>query len=98
LPEGFLLESHFLGDEGRSISGLMEISSETGSSTDMLDQIATDYEEDLDNIGNQIDKIIEPITIVFLGLLVGFLIYAIYSPLFTLGDAIFPKDKMGAGK
>ncbi len=97
LPEAFMMESHYLGDEGRSISGLMEISAETGSSTDMLDQIANDYEEDLDNIGNQIDKIIEPITIVILGLLVGFLIYAIYSPLFKLGDAIFPKDKVEGG-
>lgn len=98
LPESFLLESHLLGKEGRSISGLMEISSETGSSTDMLDEIANDYEDDLDTIGNQIDKIIEPITIVILGLLVGFLIYAIYSPIFNLGKVVLPQSKGAAKK
>jgi type II secretory pathway component PulF len=91
LPEAFMMEAHYLGNEGRSISGLMEISAETGSSTDMLDQIADDYEEDLDTIGNQIDKIIEPFTIVILGLLVGFLIYAIYSPIFNLGKVVLPQ-------
>lgn len=92
LPESFLLESHRLGAEGRSIAGLMEISSETGSSTDMLDEVANDYEDDLDTIGNQIDKIIEPITIVILGAMVGFLVYAIYSPIFNLGKVVLPKS------
>ncbi|MBP7950001.1 MAG: type II secretion system F family protein [Verrucomicrobiales bacterium] len=97
LPESFLLESHMLGAEGRSISGLMEISAETGSSTDMLDEIANDYEDDLDTIGNQIDKIIEPITIVILGVLVAFLIYAIYGPIFNLGRVVLPQAKGTAG-
>ncbi len=96
LPESFLLESHRLGEEGRSIAGLMEISSETGSSTDMLDEVANDYEDDLDTIGNNIDKIIEPITIVILGIMVGFLVYAIYSPIFGLGKVVLPKSKPAA--
>lgn len=88
LHESFLLESHRLGADGRSISGLMQLSSETGSSTDMLEEIADDYEDELETIGNQIDKILEPITIIILGLMVGFLIYAIYSPIFGLGKVI----------
>ncbi len=98
LHEAFLLESHLLGADGRSISGLMQLSSETGSSTDMLEEIADDYEEELDNIGNQIDKILEPITIIMLGLMVGFLIYAIYSPIFNLGKVILPQTKAAAKK
>jgi len=93
LHESFLLQSHLLGPDGRSISGLMQLSSETGSSTDMLEEIADDYEEELDVIGNQIDKILEPITIICLGVMVGFLIYAIYSPIFSLGKVILPQAK-----
>lgn len=93
LHESFLLESHRLGEDGRSISGLMQLSSETGSSTDMLEEIADDYEEELDIIGNQIDKILEPITIIVLGVMVGFLIYAIYSPIFNLSKVILPQTK-----
>ncbi len=91
MAESFLMESHWLGDDGRLICGLMEIAGETGAGTEMLNEIAEDYEEELDTIANQIDKILEPITIVMLGAMVGFLIYAIYAPVFSLGDAILPK-------
>ena len=88
--ESFLMESHWLGDDGRNVCGIMEIASETGSATDMLEEIADDYEEELDTIANQIDKVLEPVTIVILGALVGFLIYAIYSPIFNLGQHMLP--------
>ena len=90
LSESFLMESHWLGDDGRTVCGIMEIAAETGSATEMLDEIADDYEEELDNIANQVDKVLEPITILVLGALVGFLIYAIYSPIFSLGKVMLP--------
>ena len=92
LSESFLMESHWLGDDGRNVCGVMEIASETGSATEMLDEIADDYEEELDTIANQIDKVLEPVTIVILGALVGFLIYAIYSPIFNLGQHMLPNS------
>lgn len=91
LPESFLLESHWLGDDSRTICGVMEIAGETGTGAEPLNEIADDYEEELDVIAQQIDKIIEPVTIVVLGTLVAFLIYAIYSPIFSLGDALLFK-------
>lgn len=89
--ESFLMESEYLGDDARSICGILEISEETGGANDMLHEIAADYEEDLDTLANQIDKILEPLTMVLLGGMVGFLIYAIYSPIFNLGDVLLPK-------
>lgn len=91
LPDAFLVESHWLGDDGRMICGLMETAAETGSGTELLNEIADDYEDELDTAANQIDKLIEPVTIVILGTLVGFLIYAIYAPVFSLGDALLKK-------
>ncbi len=93
LYDSFLMESHWLGSDGRTICGIMEIAAETGSATEMLEEVADDYEDELDTIANQIDKVLEPITIVFLGVLVGFLIYAIYSPIFTLGNVMLPSSK-----
>jgi type II secretory pathway component PulF len=90
MSESFLMESHWLGDDGRTVCAIMEIAAETGSATEMLDEIADDYEEELDNIANQVDKVLEPITILVLGALVGFLIYAIYSPIFSLGKVMLP--------
>lgn len=93
MHESFLIESHWLGEDGRSIASLIELASETGAGTEMLNEIADDYEDELDGLANQVDKIIEPITIVILGLMVGFLVYAIYAPIFSLGDAILPGRK-----
>lgn len=93
MHEGFLIESHWLGPDGRSICGLIELASETGAGTEMLNEIADDYEDELDGLANQIDKLLEPITIVILGVMVAFLVYAIYAPIFSLGDAILPGKK-----
>lgn len=91
MPDAFLIESHWLGDDGRMICGLMETAAETGSGTELLNEIAEDSEDELDTAANQIDKLIEPITIVILGSMVGLLIYAIYAPVFSLGDALLKK-------
>ena len=91
MPDAFLIESHYLGNDGRMICGLMEVAAETGSGTELLNEIAEDYEDELDTMANQIDKLIEPFTIVILGGLVAGLVYAIYAPVFSLGDALLTK-------
>ncbi|NNE94270.1 MAG: type II secretion system F family protein [Verrucomicrobiales bacterium] len=91
LPDAFLIESHWLGNDGRTICGLMEVAAETGSGTELLNEIAEDYEDELDTAASQIDKLIEPVTIVLLGGMVGMLVYAIYAPVFSLGDALLKK-------
>jgi type II secretory pathway component PulF len=96
LPEGFLMESHRLGPDGRTIASVVQMAGETGGVNEMLDEIAFDYEEDLDLIAGQIDKILEPIVIVFLAVIVGFLVYAIYGPIFNLSKVILPKKPGGA--
>lgn len=96
MPEAFLMESHWLGEDGRVIATMMQIASETGSANEMLDEIASDYEDEVDTMANQIDKIIEPFTIIVLGSVVGFLIYAIYGPIFNLGNVVLPKKKPAA--
>ena len=91
LPDAFLIESHRLGADGRNICGLMEVAAETGSGTELLNEIAADYEDELETTANQIDKLIEPVTIMALGSMVGLLVYAIYGPIFSLGDVLLKK-------
>lgn len=93
LPDAFLMESHRLGDDGRTIAAVVQMAGETGGVNEMLDQIATDYEEDLDVIASQIDKILEPFVLVTLGIIVGGLVYAIYGPIFNLSKVILPQSK-----
>ncbi len=91
LPESFLMESHRLGPDGRTIASVVQMAGETGGVNEMLDEIAVDYEEDLDIIASQVDKILEPVVLVLMGLIVGFLVYAIYGPIFNLSRVILPK-------
>jgi type II secretory pathway component PulF len=91
LHEAFLMEAHWMGPDSRNLCGLIELASETGSGTEMLAEIADDYEEELDNLAAGLDKMIEPLTMLILGIMVGFLIYAIYGPMFSLGDVILKK-------
>lgn len=93
LSESFLMESHRLGPDGRTIASVVQMAGETGGVNEMLDEIASDYEEELDLIAGQIDKIIEPVMLVVLGSIVGFLVYAIYGPIFNLSKVILPKKK-----
>jgi len=96
LPESFLMESWRLGPDGRTIAAVVQMAGETGGVNEMLDQIAADYEEELDLIAGQIDKILEPIMLVVMGTIVGFLVYAIYGPIFNLSKVILPKKPGGA--
>ncbi len=91
LPESFLMESHRLGPDGRMVAAVVQMAGETGGVNEMLDELATDYEEDLDIVANSIDKILEPIVLVMLGLIVGGLVYAIYGPIFNLSKVILPQ-------
>jgi type IV pilus assembly protein PilC len=68
---------------------------ETGSMNEVLDQIATDYEEQLDLMSAQIDKLLEPFVLVILGTVVGGIIYAIYGPIFGLSKVLLPQTKPG---
>jgi type II secretory pathway component PulF len=95
MPESFLMESHRLGADGRNIAALVQMASETGNMNEVLDELASDYEEQLDLMSSQIDKLMEPFVLVILGVVVGGIIYAIYGPIFGLSKVLLPKTKPG---
>jgi type II secretory pathway component PulF len=97
MPESFLMEAHRLGADGRNVAALVQLASETGSMNEILDELATDYEEELDLMANQIDKLLEPFILVVLGTLVGGIIYAIYGPMFSLSKVLLPQAKKPPG-
>lgn len=90
MPEAFLMESYRLGADGRGIAAIVQLAGETGGMNEVLDQIAADYEEQLDLMSSQIDKLLEPFVLIVLGGVVGGIIYAIYGPIFGLSKVILP--------
>lgn len=67
---------------------MVAIGEDAGSLGDMLGKVADFYEEELDNLISTLTTLIEPILMMFLAVIVGSLIIAMYLPIFKLGLAI----------
>ncbi|MFC1623706.1 type II secretion system F family protein [Candidatus Omnitrophota bacterium] len=88
--------------EGESVSGPMEaskafpplvvkminIGEETGELNKMLIQIADNFEEEVDVAISGLTSLLEPMLIVFMGLVVGFIVISMFMPLFSLAKLI----------
>ena len=67
---------------------MLAIGEESGSIDKMLHKVADFYEEEVDNLVDNLSSLMEPFIMVILGILVGGLIVAMYLPIFKLGAAI----------
>lgn len=64
------------------------IGEESGSLDEMLDKVASFYEEEVDNMVDNLTTLMEPMIMAVLGVLVGGLIIAMYLPIFQLGGVV----------
>ncbi|TWI54348.1 type IV pilus assembly protein PilC [Pseudomonas duriflava] len=64
------------------------IGEESGALDEMLDKVATFYEEEVDNMVDSLTSLMEPMIMAVLGVLVGGLIIAMYLPIFQLGSVV----------
>lgn len=64
------------------VISMIAIGEEAGSLPVMLDKVAEFYEEDVDALAKNLGSVLEPIMLVLLGSVVGFLIIALYLPVF----------------
>lgn len=60
----------------------------TGGLGNMLIKVADFYDEEVDAAVDTLTSMIEPLIIVFLGGFIGFILIAMYMPMFSLGDAV----------
>ncbi|WP_282177259.1 type II secretion system F family protein [Vibrio nereis] len=67
---------------------MVMIGEESGRLDDMLNKIATIYEFEIDNTVDNLGKILEPLIIIFLGVVVGGLVFAMYLPIFNLMSVV----------
>ncbi|WP_339511499.1 type II secretion system F family protein [Pseudomonas sp. RL_15y_Pfl2_60] len=64
------------------------IGEESGALDEMLDKVASFYEEEVDNMVDGLTSLMEPIIMSVLGVVVGGLVIAMYLPIFQLGQVV----------
>lgn len=67
---------------------MVAIGEESGSIDTMLSKVADFFEEEVDNLVDNLSSLMEPMIMAVLGVLVGGLIVAMYLPIFKLGAAV----------
>jgi type IV pilus assembly protein PilC len=67
---------------------MIQVGESTGALDTMLNKVADFYEEDVDNLVTNMTAMMEPLIMMFLGVILGGLVIAMYLPIFKLGGAV----------
>jgi type IV pilus assembly protein PilC len=70
------------------VVNMIDVGEETGSLDSMLMKVADIYDAEVEAAVDAMLALLEPIIIVVLGGIIGFIVVALYLPIFSLGDAI----------
>jgi type IV pilus assembly protein PilC len=70
------------------VTQMVSIGEESGALDAMLSKVADFYEEEVDEAVANMSSLMEPLIMVFLGVIIGALIIAMYLPIFKLGAVV----------
>jgi len=70
------------------VTQMINVGEETGALDAMLSKVADFYEAEVDAAVEGLTTIIEPILILFLGITIGFIVVAMFMPMFQLGSLV----------
>ncbi|MBU3589325.1 type II secretion system F family protein [Polynucleobacter sp. 80A-SIGWE] len=72
----------------KTFSQLISVGEQTGNMTEMLETISSYFEEEFDSTVDKLSQMMEPIMICFLGGVIGFILVAMYLPIFKMGQVV----------
>jgi type IV pilus assembly protein PilC len=67
---------------------MIDVGESAGALDAMLSKIADFYDEEVDTAVDGLTALLEPILMVFLGIVVGFIVVAMYLPIFKMGETV----------
>ena len=70
------------------VISMIDVGEQTGALPEMLMRIADNYDEEVDNAVAALTSLLEPIMIVFLAIIVGSIVIALFLPLIALIDQL----------
>ena len=66
------------------VVSMVEVGEETGALPEMLIRVANTYDDEVDNAVAAMTSVIEPIMIIFLAVVVGGIVVAMFMPLISI--------------
>ena len=72
----------------KMVTHMIAVGESTGALDAMLGKIADFYEEEVDQAVASLTALLEPAMMVFLGIVIGFIVIAMYLPIFKMASAI----------
>ena len=70
------------------VIGMVDVGEQTGALPEMLGKIADNYDDEVDNAVSAMTSLLEPLLIVFLAVVVGSIVAALFMPLIAIMDDI----------
>jgi type IV pilus assembly protein PilC len=75
------------------VVNMVDVGEETGDLDKMLIKIADNYDSDVDVLVGSLISILEPVMVVVLGLIVGFIVIALFAPMISLIQSVSSPGK-----
>ena len=72
----------------KMVTHMIAVGESTGALDAMLGKIADFYEDEVDQAVASLTALLEPMMMVFLGVVIGFIVIAMYLPIFKMASAI----------
>ena len=72
----------------KMVTHMIAVGESTGALDSMLGKIADFYEDEVDQAVTSLTALLEPAMMVFLGVVIGFIVIAMYLPIFKMASAI----------
>lgn len=75
------------------VVGMVDVGEQTGALPEMLMKIADNYDDDVDNAVASMTSLLEPIMIIFLAVIVGSIVIALFLPLISIINNVGDTDR-----
>jgi type IV pilus assembly protein PilC len=71
-----------------TFTAMVSVGEKTGNMEEMFESISLYFEEEMDDAVTKLTSMLEPIMIVFMGITIGFILVAMYTPMFRMGETL----------
>ena len=78
------------------VVNMIDVGEETGDLDKMLIKIADNYDEEVETLVDGLVSLLEPVMVIVLGGIVGFIVMALFLPLVELINSVSGRRRQGA--